>query len=60
MRRWAINSAKLHPADGISHLCLPPLTSDHMLGLALIKENEVSATNIYYNRDYLCVVEKQT
>lgn len=31
-----------------------------MLGLALVKENEVSAANIYYNRDYLCIVEKQT
>lgn len=27
-------------------------------GLELVKENQVSADNIYYNRDYLCVVEK--
>jgi len=28
-------------------------------GLELIKESEVSVDNIYYNRDYLCVVEKK-
>jgi hypothetical protein len=27
-------------------------------GLELLKESQPSAGNIYYNRDYLCVVKK--
>ena len=50
--------------DSPPHLSSPPLhPQPHpgvrgASGLELVKENQVSADNIYYNRDYLCVVEK--
>jgi hypothetical protein len=27
-------------------------------GLALVKESQEASNNIYFNRDYLCVVQK--